>query len=81
MTSPTHKICSSPDCAAKGAAQPVEAFGANVNAPDGLNWYCKSCHAAKQRAWKLANPDKVRRQRRDYMQRVRARNAERRLNK
>ena len=34
-------------------------FTADKTRDDGLAVYCKSCAAARQRAWKHANPEKV----------------------
>lgn len=35
-------------------------FSADRTREDGLCVYCKVCNAARQRAWKHANPEKVR---------------------
>lgn len=59
-----------PDC----GPRPVAAFGRNSNNPDGLTTYCRACQNARQRAWKAANPDKVRRWRRRYIRRIKAQN-------
>jgi hypothetical protein len=42
-------------------------FSLNRQTPDGLAYYCRECNAAKQREWKHANPDKVKRWKRRYM--------------
>lgn len=65
------KICSCPTCAAKGKPQPMGAFGFNKSSPDGHHWYCRNCNNAKQRAWKMANREKVRAAKRDYDKRHR----------
>ena len=65
-------------------------YGDNINQPthlvskadfsedrtraDGLCVYCKTCNAARQRAWKHSNPEKVKAAKKAYLQRV-ARNA------
>lgn len=70
------KVCSCPTCAAQGAPQPLSAFGKNLSSPDGLHWYCRECHNAKQRAWKAENVAKVRKWKRQYDRNQRkARNA------
>ena len=44
-------------------------FTADASRDDGLCVYCKSCSAARQRAWKHANQDKVKAAKRDYLKR------------
>lgn len=41
-------------------------FTADASREDGLCVYCKICNAARQRAWKKANPEKVRAAKRAY---------------
>ena len=41
-------------------------FTADKTRDDGLAVYCRSCAAARQRAWKHANQEKVRESKRRY---------------
>jgi hypothetical protein len=41
-------------------------FSKDAARADGLSPYCKSCAAARQRAWKHANPEKVKAAKRNY---------------
>lgn len=41
-------------------------FSPDKRRPDGLCVYCKTCNAARQRAWKHANPEKVKASKRNY---------------
>lgn len=45
---------------------PKSEFTRDARRDDGLCVYCKVCNATRQRAWKHANPDKVRESRRAY---------------
>jgi len=54
----------------------VDDFSANAQNPDGLAYYCRKCNAAKQRAWKQANPKKVKAWKADYLERRRAEKAD-----
>jgi hypothetical protein len=76
-TKPLRKICSCSTCASAGRPQSASKFGFNNTSPDGLHWYCKVCNNAKQREWKLANPDKVREWKRKYVERNKERNKQR----
>jgi hypothetical protein len=50
--------------------EPVSAFAADKNRPDGLFVYCRKCAAQKQREWRERNPDKVRAARLKYRTRA-----------
>jgi hypothetical protein len=52
-------------------------FGRNRQSVDGLHYYCKECAATRQRAWALANQEKVRAMRAAYLRRLHATNAQR----
>lgn len=67
---PRAKACS---CCKK--EKPIEDFGRNRAAPDGLNYYCKVCARSKQRMWEKRNPDKVKTVRENYVKRLHAKNA------
>lgn len=41
-------------------------FTKDARRDDGLCVYCRTCNATRQRAWKRANPDKVKAARRAY---------------
>lgn len=69
---PRSKAC--PSCVERRGLLPVSAFGDNCNNADGKSTYCKECARAIQRDWKAANADKVRKWRRAYVERVKARN-------
>ena len=45
-------------------------FSMDSRREDGLSVYCKSCAAARQRAWKHANPQKVREAKKKYLRRT-----------
>lgn len=36
---------------------PIDQFGKNRSRKDGLQTYCKKCHADRQRAWRTENPE------------------------
>ncbi len=42
-------------------------FSMDARREDGLCVYCKTCAAARQRAWKQANPDKVKQAKKVYL--------------
>jgi len=71
------KICSCTTCPSLGKPQEVSKFGKNTTSPDGLHWYCRVCNNAKQREWKLANPEKVREWKQRYIAKNRAKNSAR----
>ncbi len=56
-------------------SKPLAEFGRNRAAVDGLHYYCKTCSAAKQRAWAAKNHEKVRSMRREYIKRMHEKNA------
>lgn len=55
----------------------MSTFGRNICNPDGLATYCRDCSAQKQRQWKAANPQKVKKWRDDYIRRIKAANRKR----
>ncbi len=55
----------------------VIAFGINRQSPDGLHYYCKECAAEKQRVWGKANPERLKRARQAYRQRLVTLNSQR----
>lgn len=64
-------------CSCCEERKPLSAFGKNIQAKDGLHYYCKACAALKQREWARNHTDTVKRMRQDYLTKVRAANAER----
>ena len=46
-------------CSKCGEEKPLAEFYRNARAKDGLQFCCKTCHAAESRAYRLANPEKV----------------------
>lgn len=65
-------------CFGDGVDQPMHIvakteFSSDSSREDGLSVYCKSCAAARQRAWKQANPAKVREAKKDYLRRMKER--------
>lgn len=52
----------------------TDKFGKNSHSPDGLHWYTREHAAAKQREWKAANQEKVKKWRRDYIKRLKRQN-------
>lgn len=67
-------------CAQCGEAKNLSEFSRDRTKPDGLQRQCKACDSEKMAAWrarKLAeDPDGLRRQQRENMRRMRARNPE-----
>jgi hypothetical protein len=55
------KVC--PDCT---VPKDASCFGANSCSPDGLNCYCKPCHAARSRKWRENFPQKQKATRKKY---------------
>jgi len=53
---------------------PKSEFTQDSRRDDGLCVYCKACAAARQRAWKRANPEKVKAAKRDYRDTQRRKN-------
>ena len=49
---------------------PKSEFSMDSRREDGLSVYCRSCAAARQRAWKHANKDKVREAKKAYLRRT-----------
>lgn len=47
-------------------------FPSDASREDGLSVYCRKCGAARQRAWKRANPEKVKAWKRKYRESKRA---------
>jgi hypothetical protein len=62
-------------CATCKEEKPLEAFGRNRQAVDGLHYYCKTCAALRQRAWATSNPSKIREAKDRYLSRIRDQNA------
>jgi hypothetical protein len=63
-------------CFGDGVNQPVHLvskadFSEDKTRDDGLCVYCKNCNAARQRAWKHRNPEKVKAAKQDYLKRRR----------
>ena len=58
-------------CACCGKSFPINEFGINRQAKDGLNYYSKKCAAARQKKWAAENAETVKRMRRDYLKRIR----------
>lgn len=48
----------------------VSMFSRDRSRKDGMAPYCRTCAAARQRAWKQAHPDKVRAAKQKYRQKV-----------
>ena len=61
-------------CSCCGQAYPIQDFGKNCQAPDGLAYYTRKHAALKQREFRLANPDKTKAARERYLDKVRTRN-------
>jgi len=57
---------------------PKEAFGRNSNTPDGLSTYCRVWSNKLVADWKKAHPEQARQQRKRYVQRVKAKNLQKR---
>jgi hypothetical protein len=49
------RVCSRADCAHRGEPQPLESFGRNASAPDGLRYTCRECDQRVNRASRAAN--------------------------
>lgn len=77
MSAPAPSTPRAKSCSCCGERKPVAAFGKNIQAKDGLHYYCKACAAEKQREWARNHTETVKRMRADYLTRVRAANAER----
>ena len=61
-------------CSCCGRAYPIEDFGKNCQAPDGLAYYTRAHAARKQREFRLTNPGSTKAARERYLAKVRARN-------
>jgi hypothetical protein len=46
-------------CKCCGKDVPEADFPRDASRPDGLGFYCKPCHAARNRRWAKDNPDKT----------------------
>ena len=53
-------------CTQCGRTKAIADFARARQAPNGVRSFCKECSAAKMRAWKMANPEKVREASRRY---------------
>lgn len=58
-------FCKDCDC-----YRPEDAFASNIASKTGKSFYCKVHAAARQRAWKKANAEKVKAWKKDYVQRM-----------
>lgn len=47
-------------CADCGLSKVCSEFGVNRSISDGLHYYCRACVARRSKAWRHANPEKVR---------------------
>jgi hypothetical protein len=63
-------------CSKCGETKPLSAFYRDRNLKDGHACYCKTCSAARHRAWRLANLERLSAYQRDYCARRRAEKAE-----
>lgn len=70
----TLKRCPDLHCPAKGLPQPLENFGQNLSSNDGYTFYCRLCHARRQKEWKAAHPEKAKQWRHANIAKNRAKN-------
>lgn len=61
-------------CSSCGRDKPISEFGKNRQTPDGLMYYCRTCAADKQRAYRVANPQAAMEAKRRYLDKLRAKN-------
>lgn len=65
-------------CSSCQKSKPKDAFGKNLQTPDGLMYYCKDCAAEKQRAFRRDNPTSAAASRKRYLAKMREKNLRRR---
>lgn len=53
-------------CRSCDLVKPLAEFGRNAARKDGLHYYCRPCVSARTQAWRKANPDKARAQKRRW---------------
>lgn len=61
-------------CSSCHQPKPVTAFGHNRQTPDGFMYYCRTCNALKQKAFRAANPDAAKAAKQRYLDKLRAKN-------
>jgi len=74
----TYKRCPDAQCPAKGTPQSTEFFGQNLSSNDGYTFYCRVCHARRQKEWKAAHPEKTKAWQRAHVAKNREKNLARR---
>ena len=67
-------MSTSKKCSCCQQRKPLTEFGANLQTPDGLMYYCRECAKAKQRAFRKNNPVSASASRKRYLDKIRAKN-------
>lgn len=59
-------ICDEKECTRCGEFKPYNEFYRDKKSKDGWNYWCKKCHAEKNRLYRLANKEEIAEQKRLY---------------